>query len=88
MSLLELGLDTFGDVTKAADGGLTPHDQVLRELVDEAVLADQTGIDFIGIGEHHRDDFAVSAPEVVLGAIAATDQPHSDRIGGNGSFVG
>jgi len=71
MSLLELGLDTFGDVTKAADGGLTPHDQVLRELVDEAVLADQTGIDFIGIGEHHRDDFAVSAPEVVLGAIAA-----------------
>lgn len=71
MSLLELGVDTFGDVTKTAQGSLTPHDQVLRELIDEAVLADQVGIDFFGVGEHHRDDFAVSAPEVVLGAIAA-----------------
>ncbi len=71
MSVLELGIDTFGDVTRAADGTLTPHDQVLRDLVDEAVLADQTGVDFFGVGEHHRDDFAVSAPEVVLAAIAA-----------------
>ena len=70
-NVLELGLDTFGDVTTGTDGAWLPHAQVLRNLVDEAVLADQVGIDFIGIGEHHRADFAVSAPEVVLAAIAA-----------------
>lgn len=68
---LELGLDTFGDITARPGGGLTSHAQVIRDLVDEAVLADQTGVDFIGIGEHHRADFAISAPEVVMAAIAA-----------------
>jgi len=68
---LSLGLDTFGDVTLGADGRPLPHDQVLRNLVAEGELADQLGIDFLGVGEHHRDDFAVSAPEVVLAAIAA-----------------
>ncbi len=67
---LELGLDTFGDVTFDADGSLKPHARVLRDVVEEAVLADQVGLDFIGVGEHHRSDFAVSAPEVVLAAIA------------------
>lgn len=68
---LELGIDTFGDVTSEADGSLTPHAQVIRNLVDEAVLADQVGIDFFGVGEHHRTDFAISAPEIVMAAIAA-----------------
>src|SRR5215218_865083 len=67
---LELGLDTFGDVTRDAAGQPLPQAQVIRNVVAEAVLADQIGIDFIGIGEHHRPDFAVSAPEVVLAAIA------------------
>jgi probable LLM family oxidoreductase len=67
---LELGLDTFGDVTAGNDGHLLPHAQVLRNVVDEAVLADDLGIDFIGVGEHHRADFAVSSPEVLLAAIA------------------
>jgi probable LLM family oxidoreductase len=67
---LELGLDTFGDVTTATDGKPLPHAQVIRNVIDEAVLADQLGVDFIGIGEHHRADFAVSSPEVVLAAIA------------------
>ena len=67
---LELGLDSFGDVTEAPDGSLLTAAQVIRNLVDEAVLADDLGIDFFGVGEHHRDDFAVSAPEVVLAAIA------------------
>jgi probable LLM family oxidoreductase len=67
---LELGLDTFGDVTSAADRRLLPHAQVIRNVVDEAILADALGVDFFGIGEHHRADFAVSAPEVVLAAIA------------------
>jgi probable LLM family oxidoreductase len=68
---LEFGLDTFGDVTRGADGQMLPHAQVIRDVIDEAVLADSLGIDFIGLGEHHRADFAIAAPEVVLAAIAA-----------------
>lgn len=68
---LEFGLDTFGDVTHGADGQPLSHAQVIRNLVDEAVLADSLGIDFIGVGEHHRADFAVSSPETVLAAMAA-----------------
>ena len=67
---LELGLDTFGDVTLDANGRPLPHAQVIRHVIDEAVLADELGIDFIGVGEHHRADFAISSPEVVLAAIA------------------
>ncbi len=67
---ISLGLDTFGDVTLGPDGRLKPMDQVLRDVVEEAVLADSLGIDFIGLGEHHRDDFAISSPEIVLAAIA------------------
>jgi alkanesulfonate monooxygenase SsuD/methylene tetrahydromethanopterin reductase-like flavin-dependent oxidoreductase (luciferase family) len=67
----EFGLDTFGDVTRGADGALLPHAQVIRNVIEEAVLADKLGIHFIGLGEHHRADFAISAPEVVLAAIAA-----------------
>jgi probable LLM family oxidoreductase len=63
---LQLGLDTFGDIT--AD---THPAQVIRDVVEQGVLADAVGIDFFGVGEHHRDDFAVSAPEMVLAAIAA-----------------
>lgn len=68
---LQLGLDTFGDVT--LDGGGSPlhFGQVLRNVVAQGVLADQVGVDFLGIGEHHRQDFAVSAPDVVLAAVAA-----------------
>jgi len=68
---LEFGLDTFGDVTRDVAGMALPHAQVIRDVVEEAVLADQLGIDFIGLGEHHRADFAISSPEIVLAAIAA-----------------
>ena len=71
MSPIELGLDTFGDVTLGRDGQPKPMDQVLRDVVDQAVLADELGIHFIGLGEHHRSDFAISAPEMLLAAIAA-----------------
>ncbi|MDP2086056.1 MAG: LLM class flavin-dependent oxidoreductase [Gemmobacter sp.] len=67
---VELGLDTFGDVALGADGRELSMDQVLRDVVDQAVLADELGIHFIGLGEHHRPDFAISAPEIVLAAIA------------------
>lgn len=68
---LELGIDSFGDVTDDADGRPLPHAQVLRNVVEQGVLADRVGLHAIGLGEHHRDDFAISAPEVVLAAIAA-----------------
>ncbi len=67
---LELGLDTFGDVTVDADGHRLSDAQVLRNVVEEAVLADRLGLYFFGVGEHHRSDFVVSSPETVLAAIA------------------
>ncbi len=69
MTPIELGLDTFGDVTADA-GHLQPHARVLRDVIAEAELADRVGVDFFGVGEHHRPDFAISAPEVLLAAIA------------------
>src|SRR5437870_5531992 len=68
---IELGLDTFGDITDGADGKQLHAAQVIRNLVEEAVLADPVGVDFIGVGEHHRADFAVSSPEMVLAASAS-----------------
>ena len=70
MTPISLGLDTFGDVSTGPDGQPQPMDKVLREVLDQATLADEIGIDFIGLGEHHRPDFAISSPEVVLAAIA------------------
>ncbi|MEO5615788.1 MAG: LLM class flavin-dependent oxidoreductase, partial [Cypionkella sp.] len=67
---IELGLDTFGDVTIDATGAQKPMDQVIRDVVEQAVVADQVGAHFIGLGEHHRPDFAISSPEVILAAIA------------------
>ena len=67
---LEFGLDSFGDVTRGAGGELLAHAQVIRNVIEEAAFADELGIDFIGLGEHHRADFAISSPELVLAAIA------------------
>ncbi len=68
---LVLGLDTFGDVTHDEHDRPLSHAQTIRNLVDQGVLADQVGVDFFGIGEHHTDDFPLSAADVVLAAIAA-----------------
>ena len=70
MATVELGLDTFGDVTVDAQGRELTQAEVLRHVVEEAVLADQVGVHFIGLGEHHRKDFSISAPETVLAGIA------------------
>ncbi|MGL4257256.1 MAG: LLM class flavin-dependent oxidoreductase [Microbacterium sp.] len=68
---VELGLDTFGDVTRDASGQLLSDAQTIRNVVDQAVLADQVGLSFFGVGEHHRREFAISSPEIVLAAAAA-----------------
>ena len=64
------GLDTFGDITTDESGKPRSQAQVLRDVVDEAVVAEQSGLDAFGVGDHHRPDFSISAPEVVLAAIA------------------
>src|ERR1700761_8646048 len=67
----ELGLATFADLGT----GVSPE-QRFTELLEEARLAEQVGLDLFAVGEHHRADFAVSSPEVALAAIAAV----TDRI--------
>jgi probable LLM family oxidoreductase len=64
---VEIGVFTFADVRQSEDGAA----QRLREVLEEAELADEVGLDVYGVGEHHRPEFAVSAPAVVLSAIAA-----------------
>jgi len=71
MTQLELGLDTFGDVTTDVDGNRVSDAQTIRDVVAQAVHADSVGLDFFGVGEHHRREFAVTAPEIVLAAAAA-----------------
>jgi probable LLM family oxidoreductase len=68
---LVLGLDTFGDLTHDEDDRPQSHAQTIRNVVEQDVLADQVGVDFFGVGEHHTVDFPMPAADVVLGAIAA-----------------
>lgn len=68
---LQFGLDTFGDVTVDADGTPLTQAQTIRNIVEEAALADELGIDAFSVGEHHRPDFAVSSPDMVLAAAAS-----------------
>src|SRR5581483_9425915 len=62
---MELGLATFADLSS----GISPQ-QRMRDLIEEAVLADELGLDVFAIGEHHRPDFLISSPAVALAAIA------------------
>jgi probable LLM family oxidoreductase len=68
---VQLGLDTFGDVSLGADGQLISDAETIRNVVDQAQLADEVGLAFFGVGEHHRREFAISSPEIVLAAAAA-----------------
>lgn len=70
MSDVQFGLGTFGDVTNGPGGVPLPFADVIRNVVAEAVLADEVGVDAVILGEHHRDDFAISAPETILAGIA------------------
>ncbi|GIJ78927.1 probable oxidoreductase, LLM family [Micromonospora phaseoli] len=70
MSDLLFGLDTFGDVPEDDSGALVSYGAAIRQVVDEAVLADEVGVDAIALGEHHRPEYSVSTPETVLAGIA------------------
>lgn len=67
---IEFGLDTFGDIPTDASGELLSHPEAIRQVVKEAVLADELGVDVIALGEHHRPDYSISSPETVLAGIA------------------
>ncbi|WP_267201579.1 LLM class flavin-dependent oxidoreductase [Limosilactobacillus kribbianus] len=72
---VELGISTFGETTPLeVTGKPIRHDERIRDLIDEIVLADQLGIDAYAVGEHHRKDFAVSAPEIILAMAASRTQ--------------
>jgi probable LLM family oxidoreductase len=64
------GLDTFGDVPEDDSGALVSYAAAIRQVLDEAVLADELGVDVIALGEHHRPEYAISTPETVLAGIA------------------
>ena len=68
---MELGLYTFGETTADQSGKVISPAERLNDLIEEVVLADQVGLDVYGVGEHHRPDFSVSAPAVVLAAAAS-----------------
>ena len=68
---MEIGTFTFAPVSVAPGNRAVTPEQRLRDLLEEAALADEVGLDVYGVGEHHRADFAVSAPAVVLAAVAA-----------------
>ena len=65
------GLDSFGDLATGKDGKLLSYAESIRLVVDEAVLADKLGVDVIALGEHHREEYAISSPDMVLSAIAS-----------------
>ncbi|MBP6589014.1 MAG: LLM class flavin-dependent oxidoreductase [Chitinophagaceae bacterium] len=67
---MELGISMFGDNHHGTDGKPGSVGQRLRELIEEVKLMDELGLDFFGIGEHHRPDYAVSVPEILLAAAA------------------
>ena len=68
---MQLGIYTFGETDPRRVGDPSVAGQRLRHLIEEIELADQVGLDVYGVGEHHRPDYAVSAPAVVLAAAAA-----------------
>jgi len=67
---MEIGISTFVETTADEQGNVVSHDERIREIIEEIKLADQVGLDVYGVGEHHREDFAASSPEIILAAAA------------------
>src|SRR5574339_430821 len=68
---MELGISMFGDNHYDKNGKPELPGERLKELIEEIKLMDEVGLDFFGIGEHHRPDYAVSVPEIILAAAAS-----------------
>lgn len=69
--MVKFGVETFGDITISSHGSVETDSTVINNVIEEARLAEDVGVDIFGIGEHHRNDYAISSPDVVLTAIAA-----------------
>lgn len=67
---IEFGLDTFGDIPENDSGAFATHPQTIRQVLEEAILADELGVDVFAVGEHHRPEYSISSPETVLAGIA------------------
>src|SRR5687768_4592671 len=67
---MQLGIGMFGDLHISSNGEIQPTHLRLQEIIEEITLMDQAGLDFFGIGEHHRPDYAVSSPEIILAAAS------------------
>src|SRR6185295_3208234 len=67
---MELGVGMFGDLHINSNGTVQTAQQRIKEIIEEIRLMDETGLDFFGIGEHHRPDYAVSAPEIIIAAAS------------------
>ncbi|UEJ83945.1 LLM class flavin-dependent oxidoreductase [Brachybacterium halotolerans subsp. kimchii] len=74
MDRITLGVDTFGDVMVDEKGRPLGEAASLRHVLEEGIIADQTGLDVFAVGEHHRDDYAISAPETLLAGLATRTQ--------------
>jgi len=72
MKNITFGLDTFGDMSLDDDGNPVSVGQVIRDVVIQGQFADELGLDNFNIGEHHRDDYSVSAPDTILAALASS----------------
>jgi len=68
---MEIGISTFVETTADENGYVVSHAKRIQEIIEEVKLADAVGLDVYGIGEHHRADFAASAPEIILAAAAS-----------------
>ena len=76
---MELGIGMFGDLHIDKNGNIQPAGERMKELIEEIKLMDEVGLDFYGIGEHHRPDYAVSTPEIVLAAAATVTKNYSRK---------
>ena len=72
MKSITFGLDTFGNVSLDESGNPVSAAQVIRDVLAQGQLADELGLNNFNIGEHHRDDFAVTAPDTILAGLATT----------------
>jgi len=71
MKNIEIGITTFAEVMEdPITGKIGTYDERIKEVIEEIVLADQVGLDYFGVGEHHRKDFAASSPHMILAAAA------------------
>jgi len=73
ISNIKFGLDTFGDLAlDDVTGELISYETSIRNIVEEGILAEESGVDIFALGEHHRKEYSISSPEILLAALAAS----------------